>query len=250
MHILLLLVGGNHDLRVYFLPHFLSASLVGRLLVPPVCQGAFPSSLCSAGTFIFVRSPTPVLLPGKRMEEPGGLQSMGRWGLDTTERLHFHFSLSCVGEGNGSPLQCSCLENPRDGGAWWAAIYGVTQSQTQLKRLSSSSIAPEIKPSWRFCSKDVLSLISTPSSFPAKPWLQAVITGLSVSHLLSLVSHKNVSSLRVRTCSVLLIPVPLLSRKMPSHSRCSISICWVNESVFKIIQAICFSLIVCQSAPW
>ena len=78
MHILLLLVGGNHDLRVYFLPHFLSASLVGRLLVPPVCQGAFPSSLCSAGTFIFVRSPTPVLLPGKRMEEPGGLQSMGR----------------------------------------------------------------------------------------------------------------------------------------------------------------------------
>ena len=60
--------------------------------------------------------------------------------LDTTERLHFHFSLSCVGEGNGSPLQCSCLENPRDGGACWAAIYGVTQSRTQLKRLSSSSI--------------------------------------------------------------------------------------------------------------
>ena len=56
-----------------------------------------------------------------------------------TERLHFHFSLSCIGEGNGNPLQCSCLENPRDGGAWWAAIYGVTQSRTQLKRLSSSS---------------------------------------------------------------------------------------------------------------
>ena len=58
---------------------------------------------------------------------------------DTTERLHFHFSLSCIGEGNGNPLQCSCLENPRDGGAWWAAIYGVTQSRTRLKRLSSSS---------------------------------------------------------------------------------------------------------------
>ena len=57
----------------------------------------------------------------------------------TTERLDFHFSLSCIGEGNGNPLQCSCLENPRDGGAWWAAIYGVTQSRTQLKRLSSSS---------------------------------------------------------------------------------------------------------------
>ena len=56
-----------------------------------------------------------------------------------TERLHFHFSLSCIGEENGNPFQCSCLENPRDGGAWWAAIYGVTQGQTQLKRLSSSS---------------------------------------------------------------------------------------------------------------
>ena len=56
-----------------------------------------------------------------------------------TERLHFHFSLSCIGEGNGNPLQCSCLENPRDGGAWWAVVYGVTQSQTRLKRLSSSS---------------------------------------------------------------------------------------------------------------
>ena len=56
-----------------------------------------------------------------------------------TERLHFHFSLSCTGEGDGNPLQCSCLENPRDGGAWWAAIYGVAQSQTRLKRCSSSS---------------------------------------------------------------------------------------------------------------
>jgi len=54
-----------------------------------------------------------------------------------TERLHFHFSLSCIGEGNGNPLQCSCLENPRDGGAWWAAVYGVAQSRTGLKQLSS-----------------------------------------------------------------------------------------------------------------
>ena len=58
---------------------------------------------------------------------------------DTTERLPFHFSLSCIEEENGNPLQCSCLENPRDGGAWWAAVYGVAQSRTQLKRLSSSS---------------------------------------------------------------------------------------------------------------
>ena len=56
-----------------------------------------------------------------------------------TERLHFHFSLSCIGEGNGNPLQCSCLENPRAGGAWWAAFYGVAQSRTWLKWLSSSS---------------------------------------------------------------------------------------------------------------
>ena len=58
---------------------------------------------------------------------------------DTTEQLRFHFSLSCIGEGNGNPIQCSCLENPRDGGAWWAAIYGVAQSRTRLKQLSSSS---------------------------------------------------------------------------------------------------------------
>ena len=73
------------------------------------------------------------------MEEPGRLQSMGllRVGHDWATSLSL-FTL-CIGEGNGNPLQCSCLENPRDGGAWWAAIYGVTQSRTQLKQLSSSS---------------------------------------------------------------------------------------------------------------
>ena len=74
------------------------------------------------------------------MEEPGGLQSMGSCEeSDMTERLHFHFSLSCIREGNGNPLQCSCLKNPRDGEAWCAAICGVAQSRTQLTRLSSSS---------------------------------------------------------------------------------------------------------------
>ena len=68
-----------------------------------------------------------------------GRSPWGREESDTTERLHFHFSLSCIGEGNGNPLQCSCLENPRDGGAWGAAVYGVAQSRTQLKHLSSSS---------------------------------------------------------------------------------------------------------------
>ena len=85
--------------------------------------------------------PTPVLLPGKS-HGWRSLVGCSPWGCkesDTTERLHFHFSLLCIGEGNGNPLQCSCLENPRDGGAWWAAVNGVAQSRTRLKRLSSSS---------------------------------------------------------------------------------------------------------------
>ena len=81
------------------------------------------------------------LLPGKSHGQRS-LVCYSPWGheeSDTTEQLHFHFSLSCIGEGNGNPLQCSCLENPRDRGAWWAAVYGVAESQTRLKRLSSSS---------------------------------------------------------------------------------------------------------------
>ena len=105
------------------------------------------------------QQPNLVLLPWGWTEEPGRLQStesqriehdhgwsslvgctpLGHEESDTTERLHFQFSLSCIGEGNRNPLQCSCLENPRDGGAWWAAVCGVAQSQTRLKRLSSSS---------------------------------------------------------------------------------------------------------------
>ena len=84
--------------------------------------------------------PTPVLLTGKSYGQRS-LAACSPWGceeLDTTERLHFHFSLSCIGEGNGNPLQCSCLENPRDRGAWWAAVYGVSESWTRLKWLSSS----------------------------------------------------------------------------------------------------------------
>ena len=85
--------------------------------------------------------PTPVLLPGESHGQRSlvGCSPWGRSQLDRTERLRFHFSLSCIGEGNGNPLQCSCLENPGDGGAWWAAVYGVAQSWTRLGRLSSSS---------------------------------------------------------------------------------------------------------------
>ena len=85
--------------------------------------------------------PTPVLLPGKSHGRRSlvGYSPWGREESDMAERLHFHFSLPCIGEGNGNPLQCSCLENPRDGGAWWAAVYGVAQSRTRLTWLSSSS---------------------------------------------------------------------------------------------------------------
>ena len=85
--------------------------------------------------------PTPVLLPGKSHGQMSlvGCSAWGREESDVTERLHFHFSLSCIGEANGNPLQCSFLENPRERGAWWAAISGVAQSRTQMNGLSSSS---------------------------------------------------------------------------------------------------------------
>ena len=91
--------------------------------------------------------PTPVLLPGKSHGRRS-LVGCSPWGCkksDTTERLHFHFSLSSIGEGNGNPLQCSCLENPRDRGAWWATVYEVAQSQTRLRQLSSSILICQIQ---------------------------------------------------------------------------------------------------------
>ena len=105
--------------------------------------------------------PTPVLLSGKSHGQRSlvGCSPWGRKELDTTEWLHFHFSVSCIGEGNGNPLQCSCLENPRDGGAWWAAVYGVSESRTRLKRLSSSSSSSKGMnyPGWWVCGQLWLS---------------------------------------------------------------------------------------------
>ena len=102
-----------------------------------MCKFEFHCIMCQRRQW----HPTPVLLPGKShgWRSLEGCSPWGRWELDMTEQLHFHFSLSCTGEGNGNPLQCSCLENPRDGGAWWAAVYGFAQSRTRLKQLSSSS---------------------------------------------------------------------------------------------------------------
>ena len=124
----------------------LHASLVYHLPISSwkCCLQKSPSVLENLSNTMMWRrqwQPTPVLLPGKSHGRRSlvGCTPWGHEESDTTERLHFHFFLSCIGEGNGNPLQCSCLENPRDGGAWWAAVYGVAQSRTRLKWLSSSS---------------------------------------------------------------------------------------------------------------
>ena len=91
-----------------------------------------------------------------------------------TERLHFHFSLSCTGEGNGNPLQCSCLENPRDRGAYWAAVFGVSQSWTRLERLSSSSSSRPVQLSY-FQSLSCVRLFVT-------PWTAAHQASLSITN--------------------------------------------------------------------
>ena len=116
------------------------------------------SSDLAAAAAVALSYPTPVLLPGKSHGQRSlvGCSPWGREGSDTTERLHFHFLLSCIGEGNGNPLQYSCLENPTDGGAWWAAVYGVAQSWTRLKRLSSSS-SSRASPS--SAAKNIINLI-------------------------------------------------------------------------------------------
>ena len=111
---------------------------------PPPWQEQSMSILNKVGWLFRISSkwhPTPVLLPGKSHGQRSlvGCSPRGREESDTTERRHVHFSLSCIGEGHGNPLQCSCLENLRGGGVWWADVYGIAQSQTRLKQLSSSS---------------------------------------------------------------------------------------------------------------
>ena len=106
-------------------------------------------------------------------EEPGGLQSMGSWRVGH----NWATSLSCIGEGNGNPLQCSCLESPRDGAAWWAAVYGVAQSRTRLKRLSSSSSSS----STVRCPRLTLDLIQTEiSHFFQGPLIPSVETVIEI----------------------------------------------------------------------
>ena len=140
--------------------------------------------------------PTPVLLPGKSHGRRSlvGCSPQGREESDMTERLHFHFSLSCIGEGNGNPLQHSCLENPRDVGAWWTAVYGVAQSRTRLKRLSSSSSSMPTTLVYIHSpdhSADLQTHISTASSAMFTRHLQ-----LNTPQTKALISPKSAGSLR------------------------------------------------------
>ena len=129
-----------------------------------------------------------------------------------TEWLHFHFSLSCFGEGNGNPLQCSCLENPRDRGAWWAAVYGVAQSQTRLKWLSSSS-SIIAKNNWNIFSKSVQSL-SCVRLF-ATPWTTASQASLSITSSRSPPKPMSIESVMSSNHLILYRPL-LLALMFPS----------------------------------
>ena len=126
----------------------------------PLCT-IIISNLASFANLVGEGNGTPLQysLPGKShgRRSLAGCSPWGRKESDRTERLHFQFSLSCIWEGNGNPLQCSCLENPRDGGAWWAAVNGVAQSWTRVKWLISSSQSCFIKTSEflpRYCNSN------------------------------------------------------------------------------------------------
>ena len=133
--------------------------------------------------------------------------------VDMTERLHFHFSLSCIGEGNGNPLQCYCLENPRDQGGWWAAVYGVSQSRTQLKWLrSSSSSIPEwftgfpyfLQFKSEFWNFEIM-IWATVSSWSCFCWPYRISLSLAAKNIISLIfgiDHQVTSMCRVFSCVV------------------------------------------------
>ena len=162
--------------------------------------------------------PTPVLLPGKSHGQRSLVRCSpwGCWESDTTERLHFHFSLSCVGEGNGNPLQCSCLENPRDGAAWWAAGYGVAQSCIRLKRLSSSSSMKKLTAAWEVDTQfsSVQSLICV--RLFATPWIAARKASLSITNSRSSLRLMSIESVMPSSHLILCRPLLLLPPIPPS----------------------------------
>ena len=128
-----------------------------------------------------------------------GCSLWGREELDTTERLHFHFSLSCIGEGNGNPLQCSCLENSRDGGAWWAAVHGVAQSWTWLKWLSSSSSS---SPLLDMCFACIFPLCNLPVHPLDKVLCRAKVLKFDAIHFIHFSFYASCFSVPVKELSV------------------------------------------------
>ena len=177
-------------------------------------------------------NPTPVLLLGKShgWRSLVGCSPRGCEESDTTERLHFPFSLSWIGEGNGNPLCCSCLENPRDGGAWWAAVYGVAQSQTRLKWLSSSSRGKQTV--WLMCmcclgkkgksklyyyhySVQLVQLLSH-VRLSATPWIAVCQASLSITNSRSLLKLMSVQSVMPSNHLILCHPLLLLPPIPPS----------------------------------
>ena len=185
-------------------------------------------------------APHSVLLPGKSR---GQRSLVGRspWGCeesDTTERLHFHFSFSCTGEGNGNPLQCSCLENPRDGGACWAAVYGVTQSQTRLKRLSSSSSSTRCA-TLQLTVEDVLL---TPKRLKSEALGSATVVG------------RREETLPLVLCLLRLLAwFKLFLLKKRYASTFQLWLCWVFTAVRKLPLAVVsrgYSLVPCAGFAW
>ena len=131
--------------------------------------------------------PTPVLLPGKShgWRSLVGCSPWGCYKSDTIERLHFHFSLSSIGEGKGNPLQCSCLEDPRDGGAWWAAISGVAQSRTRLSDLAVAAAAPLLEtPCFSYCQASEALMVFQKSQLTRSLFLLNTIFGWKTTLLL------------------------------------------------------------------
>ena len=140
----------------------------------------------------------------------GGCSPWGREESDMTERLHFHFSLSCIGEGNGNPLQCSCLENPKqDGGAWWAAVNGVAQSRTRLKRLSSSSMEYSV-----IFFVVIVQLLSC-ARLLITPWSAAGQAPLSSTVSQSLLKFMSIESVLLSNHFILCLPHLLLPTIFP-----------------------------------
>ena len=146
--------------------------------------------------------------------------------VDTTEQLHFHFSLSCIGEGNGNPLQCSYLKNPRNGGAWWAVVYGVAQSRIRLKWLSSSSSSTCIGRTYQFNSIQLLSCVW----LFATPWTAAHQASLSIINsqtLLKLMSFEAVMpSNHLILCRPLLLPPSIFPSIRVFSSESALHIRW------------------------